>query len=252
MPRPAAPPAAVDPRKAAQAQQDLAMAGLGDFDLPRTTVTRLARSQVGDSAKLSQDVISALIKSSTVFINYLGRSAHDHADSSGRKTVAYQDVFQALSMIQYGGSDEGVALMEEVLTDEINAWDAIQKQAKNKPPGESSRGRNNFKSKSASGSGLGDASNGNGNGDGDENGDGDQDEEEEEEEEQQEEQEEEEGMDLDKERDGAVRSRPVEADQGDAAAGIDQAEAAEKGNVAPSRGATEDGDDVTMASEPED
>jgi hypothetical protein len=109
MPRPAAPPAAIDPRKAAQAQQDLAMAGLGDFDLPRTTVTRLARSQVsghiviyvyrrdgvahtsvdinvwfagsallerqvGDSAKLSQDVISALIKSSTVFINYLGQS----------------------------------------------------------------------------------------------------------------------------------------------------------------------------------
>jgi hypothetical protein len=47
-------------------------------------------------------------------------SAHDHADSSGRKTVAYQDVFQALSMIQYGGSEEGVVLMEEVLTDEIN------------------------------------------------------------------------------------------------------------------------------------
>lgn len=46
MPRLAAPPAAINPRKAAQAQQDLAMAGLGDFDLPRTTVTRLARSQV--------------------------------------------------------------------------------------------------------------------------------------------------------------------------------------------------------------
>ena len=28
--------------------------------------------QVGESAKLSQDVVSALIKSSTVFINYLG------------------------------------------------------------------------------------------------------------------------------------------------------------------------------------
>jgi hypothetical protein len=32
----------------------------------------LLERQVGDSAKLSQDVISALIKSSTVFINYLG------------------------------------------------------------------------------------------------------------------------------------------------------------------------------------
>jgi hypothetical protein len=136
-----------------------------------------------------------------------------------------------------------------------SAWDAIQKQAKNKPPGESSRGRKNFKSKSASGSGLGDASNGNGNGDGDENGDGDQDEEEEEEEEEEQREEleeEEEGMDLDKERDDAVRSRPVEADQGNAGAGIDREETAEEGNVAPSRGATEDGDDVTMASEAED
>jgi hypothetical protein len=214
-------------------------------------------------------------------------------------------------MIQYGGSEEGVVLMEEVLTDEINgqsifltrrvgfllervvgcwsglnhfcgleldilqcqnfdidfrnhhddnitwlanhsAWDAIQKQAKNKPPGESSRGRNNFKSKSGSGSAVGDANNGNE--DGDENGDGEQDEEEEEEEEEQleEQEEEEEGMDLDKERDDAVRSRPVEADQGNAGAGIDHEEAAEEGNVAPGRGATEDGDDVTMASEPED
>jgi hypothetical protein len=133
-----------------------------------------------------------------------------------------------------------------------SAWDAIQKQAKNKPPGESSRGRNNFKSKSGSGSGLGDASNGNA--DGDDNGDGDQDEEEEEEEEEQQEEqeEEEEGMDLDKETDGAVRSRPVEADQGNAAAGIDHAGAAEEGNVVASRAATEEGDDVTMASEPED
>lgn len=133
-----------------------------------------------------------------------------------------------------------------------SAWDAIQKQAKNKPPGESSRGRNNFKSKSGSGSGLGDASNGNA--DGDDNGDGDQDEEEEEEEEeQQEEQEEEEGgMDLDKDGAGVITSRPVDTDQGNAGAGIDHEEAAEEGNVAPSRGATEDGDDVTMASEPED
>lgn len=99
---------------------------------------------------------------------------------------------------------------------------------------------------------MGDANNGNE--DGDENGDGEQDEEEEEEEEEQreEQEEEEEGMDLDKERDDAVRSRPVEADQGNAVAGIDHEEAAEEGNVAPSRGATEDGDDVTMASEPED
>jgi hypothetical protein len=94
----------------------------------------------------------------------------------------------------------------------------------------------------------------NGNADGDDNGDGDQDEEEEEEEEEQQEEqeEEEEGMDLDKETDGAVRSRPVEADQGNAAAGIDHAGAAEEGNVVASRAATEEGDDVTMASEPED
>lgn len=50
MPRATGPSPATDPRGAAQAQQDLAMAGLGDFDLPRTTVTRLAKSQVSREA----------------------------------------------------------------------------------------------------------------------------------------------------------------------------------------------------------
>lgn len=36
----------MDNRKAALQQQDQAMAGLADFDLPRTVVTRLARAQV--------------------------------------------------------------------------------------------------------------------------------------------------------------------------------------------------------------
>lgn len=47
MPRAANPPVPLDPRKQAQVQQETAMAGLADFDLPRTVVTRLAKAQVG-------------------------------------------------------------------------------------------------------------------------------------------------------------------------------------------------------------
>lgn len=61
MPRAANPPVPLDPRKQAQVQQETAMAGLADFDLPRTVVTRLAKAQVGRQScvpviKLAQQI----------------------------------------------------------------------------------------------------------------------------------------------------------------------------------------------------
>jgi hypothetical protein len=46
MPRTSQPSVVVEPRRAAQAQQDGAMVGLADLDLPRTIVTRLVKKQV--------------------------------------------------------------------------------------------------------------------------------------------------------------------------------------------------------------
>ena len=79
------------PRKdisASQAQQDASSEGIDAFELPKSIVTRIAKSavshfprlphanahasQLPSDAKLQKETIGALVKGSTVFINYLG------------------------------------------------------------------------------------------------------------------------------------------------------------------------------------
>ena len=82
----------------AQAQQDAVSDGIDNFELPRSLIMKLARAsqvrtefdasnasmrlvvperrsykcQVPENTKFSKDVILAILKASTVFVNYLG------------------------------------------------------------------------------------------------------------------------------------------------------------------------------------
>jgi len=56
----------------AQAQQQQLTDAIDQFELPKSLVTRIAKSALPDNAKLQKDTVLALVKSSTVFINYLG------------------------------------------------------------------------------------------------------------------------------------------------------------------------------------
>ncbi len=56
----------------AQAQQELVSEGIENFELPKTVVTKIAKSALPDNAKLQKETVLALVKGSTVFINYLG------------------------------------------------------------------------------------------------------------------------------------------------------------------------------------
>jgi len=74
----------------AQAQQDLVSEGIENFELPKSLVTKIAKSavctflhrltrllltllvQIPDNAKLQKETVLSLVKGSTVFINYLG------------------------------------------------------------------------------------------------------------------------------------------------------------------------------------
>ena len=77
----------------AQAQQEAVSEGIEAFELPRSIITRLARSAVrehfqrffhsltlyvcckmSENTKMSKDVVLSFQKASTVFINYLGTS----------------------------------------------------------------------------------------------------------------------------------------------------------------------------------
>ncbi|KAI0308627.1 hypothetical protein OF83DRAFT_1160463 [Amylostereum chailletii] len=55
----------------AQAQQDAVSDGIENFELPRSLVTKIAKSAVPEGTKLQKDTVLSLVKGSTVFINYL-------------------------------------------------------------------------------------------------------------------------------------------------------------------------------------
>ncbi|KAF8637176.1 hypothetical protein AX17_002990 [Amanita inopinata Kibby_2008] len=86
----------------AQAQQDLVSEGIENFELPKSIVTRIAKSAIPENAKLQKETILSLIKGSTVFINYLAATAHDVAQSKQHKSISASDVLKALELIEFG------------------------------------------------------------------------------------------------------------------------------------------------------
>ncbi|KAF9467545.1 histone-fold-containing protein [Collybia nuda] len=86
----------------AQAQQDLVSEGIENFELPKTIVTKIAKSAVPENTKLQKETVLSLVKGSTVFINYLAARAHDVAVSKQHKSISASDVLKALEMIEFG------------------------------------------------------------------------------------------------------------------------------------------------------
>ncbi|KAK7023764.1 DNA polymerase epsilon subunit 3 [Favolaschia claudopus] len=86
----------------AQAQQDLVSEGIDNFELPKSLVTRIARSALPENVKMQKETVLSLIKGSTVFINYLAATAHDVALSKQHKSISASDVLKALEMIEFG------------------------------------------------------------------------------------------------------------------------------------------------------
>ncbi|CAK5276092.1 unnamed protein product [Mycena citricolor] len=100
----------------AQAQQDLISEGIENYELPKSLVTRIAKSALPDNAKMQKDTVLSLVKGSTVFINYLVTlrcyptrnnlilllRAHDVALSKQHKSISASDVLKALEMIEFG------------------------------------------------------------------------------------------------------------------------------------------------------
>jgi len=86
----------------AQAQQDLVSEGIENFELPKSLVTKIAKSAMPDNAKLQKETVLSLVKGSTVFINYLAATAHDVALSKQHRSISASDVLKALEMIEFG------------------------------------------------------------------------------------------------------------------------------------------------------
>ncbi|KAJ3752930.1 hypothetical protein EV360DRAFT_74922 [Lentinula raphanica] len=102
----------------AQQQQDLVSEGIDNFELPKSLVTKIAKSAVPDNTKIQKEAILSLVKGSTVFINYLG-DAHDVAQSKQHKSISASDVLKALEMIELGDLVDPLTAELQVYRDQV-------------------------------------------------------------------------------------------------------------------------------------
>ncbi|KAL7419339.1 hypothetical protein Q5752_006177 [Cryptotrichosporon argae] len=117
---------------AAADQQRANSAGLGEFELPKTSLVKLAKGSIPDNVKMQQDVVTALMRSSTVFMNYLSAAAHDQALGRSGKSITASDVLKAIQEMDFGPADALIPLLEQ----ELAAYRANMAAAKaRKPPG---------------------------------------------------------------------------------------------------------------------
>ncbi|OXB34137.1 hypothetical protein LQV05_002026 [Cryptococcus neoformans] len=136
-------PPADAPPTAASIQMKANSVGMGEYELPKTTLTKLAKGSIPDNVKMQQDVVLALLRGSTLFISYLTAAAHDQAIARSGRTVTAADVIKAITELDFGPADALVPIMEQ----ELAAFRNIQQRAKaaKKPPGPG-RGRGARKS----------------------------------------------------------------------------------------------------------
>ncbi|OXG11198.1 hypothetical protein C366_06237 [Cryptococcus neoformans Tu401-1] len=198
-------PPADAPPTAASIQMKANSVGMGEYELPKTTLTKLAKGSIPDNVKMQQDVVLALLRGSTLFISYLTAAAHDQAIARSGRTVTAADVIKAITEMDFGPADALVPIMEQ----ELAAFRNIQQRAKAaKKPSGPGRGRGARKSAASTRAGE-DVDMAETEGEVDA-GEGGVDEGDEEEEEQEQEQEQEEGDEVDGE-DGLVAGEQDEA-----------------------------------------
>lgn len=103
--------------------------GLDQLELPKTSVVKLAKSEIPDNVQLRKEVTAALLKASTVFISYLTAASHDTAISNGLKTISGQNVLDAVRDL-----DLGIDVRLE-LKKELDAFRALTKEKRQSKAG---------------------------------------------------------------------------------------------------------------------
>ncbi|KAF7760711.1 transcriptional regulator family: Histone-like TF [Agaricus bisporus var. burnettii] len=109
----------------AEAQQAQLTDGIENFELPKSVVTKIAKSALPDGAKLQKDTVLALVKGSTVFINYLAATAHDVALSKQHKSISASDIFKALELVEFNH-------LSPMLESQFQAYRTLPKNEKGK------------------------------------------------------------------------------------------------------------------------
>ncbi|PWN51148.1 histone-fold-containing protein [Violaceomyces palustris] len=100
--------------------------GIDQFELPKASVAKIAKLEIPDNVQMRKEVISALVKSSTVFINYLASTSHDLAVGKGLKTITAANVLDSMRELDLP------AEMRQELKVELEAFREIQKSRRKK------------------------------------------------------------------------------------------------------------------------
>lgn len=80
--------------------ENAAPVGIQDLELPKTLLTRIAKSVLPDGAMLQKESKDILSKSTTLFVSYLTATALDMAEQAKHKNIATDDVFSALTTLE--------------------------------------------------------------------------------------------------------------------------------------------------------
>ncbi|KAJ9091698.1 hypothetical protein QFC19_008989 [Naganishia cerealis] len=119
--------------------------GIGEFDLPKAVVQRVVKQGLSDpSIKVHPDVILALVKSATVYINYVASApttnntpppitrSYENATTANRKTITASDVVRATTdhLRGVGGDVHAADELGRALDDELAAYREIQTSIK--------------------------------------------------------------------------------------------------------------------------
>ncbi|WFD41242.1 DNA-directed DNA polymerase [Malassezia japonica] len=97
--------------------------GIDQYELPKASISKLARSEIPESVQLRKDTLSALVKSSSVFVSYLTAASHDVAIARGNKTISAAHVLDALRELEFPAS------MRKELREQLEAYRDLQKKS---------------------------------------------------------------------------------------------------------------------------
>ncbi|QSL67088.1 hypothetical protein MERGE_001475 [Pneumocystis wakefieldiae] len=97
---------------------------IDDLNLPRSVVLRLVKKVLPEHTSIQKDAITALIRGSSVFINYLSAAAFDLSKLSSRKVILPSDVLKAIENIEFSS-------FIPRMTGELELYEEILKEKKN-------------------------------------------------------------------------------------------------------------------------
>ncbi|KOS14709.1 histone-fold-containing protein [Malassezia pachydermatis] len=97
--------------------------GLDQFELPKASIAKVARSEIPESVQLRKDTITALVKSASVFVSYLTAASHDVAIARGNKTISAAHVLDAMRELDFPPA------MRKELREQLEAYRDLQKKS---------------------------------------------------------------------------------------------------------------------------